>query len=386
MRDAKSARYIPLGHRPVRTTPSSSCSSGQTRDHEKLWNIAHRYNPRSWKPIAEKGQQTLRVMTYNLLANSLAQGEPKFQNGHVPDPREWTERRKQLLQEIGAAQAEVICVQELDESDHEGHFGKTLRGNGYQSVFKKRRSDMKYGFAIFHQNDRTTLVRECPIPCPQREVVRGIEDAGVMLVLDVAEVLTGDFNASPDSHLIKYVLEGSANFAQMPAEDFSSPAHTVSWNVGSGHLEMVGRFKTETLNLRDAVKAPTYATSEEGHWSMIKGYWEDMDDPVVDHTLHLSSVYDLGNAVDYIFHGAVMGYPRLEVVSRLELPERLARLKAGLPAAHFGSDHFALAAEFRFADEVDGLDEVEEEMGGVLEEVEVEVVKEGETMAQALSI
>ena len=172
----------------------------------------------------------------------------------------------------------------------------------------------------------------------------------------------------------------------MPAEEFSSPAHAVSWNVGSGHLEMVGRFKTETLNLRDAVKAPTYATSEEGHWSMIKGYWEDMDDPVVDHTLHLSSVYDLGNTVDYIFHGAVMGHSRLEVVSRLELPRRLARLKAGLPAAHFGSDHFALAAEFRFVDEVDGLGEVGEEVGGVLEEVEVEVVKEGETMAQALSI
>ncbi len=45
----------------------------------------------------------------------------------------------------------------------------------------------------------------------------------------------------------------------------------------------------------------------------------------------------------------------LEVVARLELPDRLALLKGGLPAGHLGSDHFALGAKFRIADGVLGL-------------------------------
>ncbi|CAO3566231.1 unnamed protein product [Mortierella alpina] len=61
-----------------------------------------------------------------------------------------------------------------------------------------------------------------------------------------------------------------------------------------------------------------------------------------------------------------------------------ASLKAGLPAAHIGSDHFALAAEFRFVDEVDGVEETGEELNGAVEELEVEVVKTGELMAHVL--
>ncbi|KAF9570952.1 Protein angel 2 [Mortierella alpina] len=420
MRDLKNTRFEPLGHRPVRTT---SRPSTQTQVHQDLRAIASHFNPRSWENIGQQGRHTLRVMTYNLLSNNLAQVDPRLRNNrYIPDPTVWALRRNLLLNEIGAINADIICVQELDEVDHEGHFGATVRGQGYESTFKKRKSTLDHGFAIFYRTERTTLVRECPIPCPQREVVQGIEDAGVMLVLDVAEgaktrrvcvgtthivsdgnqgfrklgqivalistaealmkedpcmplILTGDFNAYPTSQLIKYVLEGTANFAQMPAEDFWKSSHVVvPQDVQRRHQEMVGRFKTETLNLRDAVKAPAFAASTEGHWSLIKGYWEDMEDPVVDHTLHLSSVYDMGNIVDFIFYGAMIGHPRLEAVSRLVLPRQLARLKAGLPGSHFGSDHFALAAEFRFADEVDGVDGVGEEVGGAVEEPKVELV------------
>ncbi|KAF9946432.1 Protein angel 2, partial [Mortierella alpina] len=130
----------------------------------------------------------LRVVTYNLLSNKLAQKDPKFQRDvHVPDPTVWAQRRALLLDEIQTIKADVVCVQELDEPEHEGDFGVAIRKQGYQSTFKKRTSNVLHGFAIVHRSGRTTLVRECPIPCPQRKTIRGMEDAGAMLVLDVAE-------------------------------------------------------------------------------------------------------------------------------------------------------------------------------------------------------
>ncbi|KAF9570951.1 hypothetical protein EC968_001141 [Mortierella alpina] len=72
----------------------------------------------------------------------------------------------------------------------------------------------------------------------------------------------------------------AANFAQMPAENFSKPLHVViPQEIQNTALEMVSKFKAETLSLRDAVKAPTFALSAERHWSMIKDYWEDMEAP-----------------------------------------------------------------------------------------------------------
>ncbi|KAF9943670.1 hypothetical protein BGZ72_003578, partial [Mortierella alpina] len=52
------------------------------------------------------------------------------------------------------------------------------------SSFKRRNSDHRHGFAIFYKDNRATLVSECPIPFPQGEV-EGVENPGVMLVLDV---------------------------------------------------------------------------------------------------------------------------------------------------------------------------------------------------------
>lgn len=79
-------------------------------------------------------------------------------------------------------------------------------------------------------------------------------------------------------------------------------------------------------------------------------------DTVVSHLMHAASVYNLNTIMSFIFHGAIVGGRQSEVVSRLELHERLARLKTGLPARHLGSDHFALGAEFRITDRVAGLE------------------------------
>ncbi|KAF9943730.1 hypothetical protein BGZ72_003467, partial [Mortierella alpina] len=81
--------------------------------------------------------------------------------------------------------SDVVCVQELDQGDYDGDFGTEMVALGYGgSSFRRRNPDYQHGFAIFYNDNRATLISECPIPFPQGEV-GGVENPGVMLILEV---------------------------------------------------------------------------------------------------------------------------------------------------------------------------------------------------------
>ncbi|KAF9952630.1 Glucose-repressible alcohol dehydrogenase transcriptional effector [Mortierella alpina] len=317
----------------------------------------------------------LTVVSYNLLSNTLAMiGDTFRKNAHVPDPLQWESRRALLLTEIEGMDADVLCLQELDEPDYDGHLGTRIRELGYCSVYSKRSSDHVHGFAVFYKFTRVKLVDKFFVPCPNKNVVNGVERAGILLVVDVEDVLTGDMNSTADSLVLEYVLKGLVDLSSVAEENFSwSRSPFSSGPVDENHLSRVKVFKSETLELRDLVPpmasaypkakrskswtadpvdfaAPVvsaYVPKSETLRHMIKTH-RDLEDHIVTHPLQLKSVYNL-QIVDFILYGEMTGCaPRLELVSRLELSARLVQLKAGLPAAYLGSDHYAIGAQYRF--------------------------------------
>ncbi|CAO3574929.1 unnamed protein product [Mortierella alpina] len=60
-----------------------------------------------------------------------------------------------------------------------------MAASGYAGVFQKRGRDLPYGCDIL-KKARVTPVRECPVPCPQGQLVKDIDHAGVLLVVKVA--------------------------------------------------------------------------------------------------------------------------------------------------------------------------------------------------------
>ncbi|KAF9271552.1 hypothetical protein BGZ68_003380, partial [Mortierella alpina] len=120
-------------------------------------------------------------------------------------------------------------------------------------------------------------------------------------------VLTGDMNAISGSLLIEYLLRGSVDLAVMPEEDFSrEPFGKPSSRIIQRHRERVKAFKEETWALRGLVPpkasayppsprtlaAPmpsTFAPKVEELRHMIKIH-RDLEDDVVAHPLHLTSV------------------------------------------------------------------------------------------------
>ncbi|KAF9274497.1 hypothetical protein BGZ68_000635 [Mortierella alpina] len=272
--------------------------------------------------------------------------------------------------------------------------------------------------------DRITLIHSYAVPCPDGTIIDGIDCAGLVVVLDIAEgdevrrvcvatthivctslrgfkklgqimavlsaakvllrrnlamplILTGDMNALAGSLLMEYIVKGSVNLLAMPEEDFARvPLGRPSSTVSERHRDRVKEFKKETWGLRDLVApgalaypkairtrprtsgqedlaapvATTFAPKVDALRHMIKTH-RDLEDDVVAHPLHLSSVYDVPSIPDFIFHGEIMGCsPRLELAARLVLPDLLLQLKSGLPAAHLGSDHLAIGAKYRFRD------------------------------------
>ncbi|KAF9972666.1 hypothetical protein BGZ75_001432, partial [Mortierella antarctica] len=222
------------------------------------------------------------------------------------------------------------------------------------------------------------LVRQCPVPSPDETI---IQNAGVMLVLEVslgrrkrqvcvatAHILNGcdadlrklgqlvSIMAAAEIQLRKdpavpLILTGDFNFKlDSPLFEFLTTGRTrIDWS----HSNAVARkFKLETWEVREVADSSSFAAT----------VLDDVRSREVSHSVRTASVYDLRNIVDHILYGKAAGVgPRLEAVSRLELPESLAQLKNGLPGANLGSDHFALAAKFCFLDEAGEVEEMEED-------------------------
>ncbi|KAF9957204.1 hypothetical protein BGZ72_002085 [Mortierella alpina] len=93
----------------------------------------------------------MSVVLYNLLSNTPAQETPSSRGHYAPDLIEWTGKRTLLLEEIATYDSDIVCVQELDESDYEGDFGTSTVALSYDGkVFKKRNTAVNHGFCIFY--------------------------------------------------------------------------------------------------------------------------------------------------------------------------------------------------------------------------------------------
>ncbi|KAG9319750.1 hypothetical protein KVV02_003200 [Mortierella alpina] len=318
----------------------------------------------------------LSVVSYNLLSNTLAQTDSKFDEAvYAPELLDWTARRTRLLDELAGYNSDVVCLQELDKGDYDGVFGARMVALGYGGkVFKKRNTRFEHGMAIFYKLDRVKVIRDCPIPFPQGKV-EGVENPGIMLLLEVGAeeqrvcvatthipcndsqgglrkvgqvmallsaaralmeknwsmpfILTGDFNAHLRDAIIKFIRSGSVDLKRIRENKVRAPDSALS------------EFKAQTQVMRGVFTPSTSVSKADKPEAEMPS---EVMKPSKAEELHnmIKSGKDLMDTV--VVH-----------VSRLELPDGLAQLKAGLPAVNLGSDHFALGAKFRIADRVIGL-------------------------------
>ncbi|KAG9325324.1 hypothetical protein KVV02_006964 [Mortierella alpina] len=291
----------------VSTSASTSVSTGVVTSTPKQ-TIMHRVltlmlesvpQYRGWE-ILSKQEASLSVLRYNLLSHTLATTGGRFHKDlHVPNPLHWPTRMAILLDEIAAMDTDIVCVQELDEVHYHNDFGTRMDGLGYKGVYSKRQSRFAHGIAMFYRISRVMVIKALSVPCPKKPILRGIEQAGLLLVLDVVNerkvqrvcvatthivcshdrgfkkigqvlaiisaakavmrkdpsmplIFTGDMNAQAGSLVTEFVARGSVDLSSMPEAEFSRrPVGRRMRAVDQQHLEQVKEFKKQTWELRD---------------------------------------------------------------------------------------------------------------------------------------
>ncbi|KAF9277440.1 hypothetical protein BGZ68_009299 [Mortierella alpina] len=289
---------------------------------------------------------------------------------------------------------DICCFQELDREDFRNIFKPRMKELGYDGFFQKRHDELKHGCALFYRRIKVALVYRSHVFCdwieiPQFAGVLGIFDIdlghekryvcvgtthlvhsgnrnfiklGQVLALTAAAealikrnpsiplILCGDFNSKPCSLIVDYVTRGFADLSVAEETFFSMP--TARWMqnyVSDVDLRKIAIFKRQTrhLRLRKAF-SPLLPTKGDALRDIIRSRMDEKDG-VIQHSLRLSSVYNNFDTVDFIFYGQPDGSKaRLEPVARLKVYDAFLLHRIGLPAAHFGSDHYALGAQFRF--------------------------------------
>lgn len=108
---------------------------------------------------------TFTVLSYNVLSDLYATSD--MYSYCPPWALAWTYRKQNLLREIVAYHADILCLQEVQSDHYEEFFAPELEKHGYTGVYKKKTGEVYTGSvyvidgcATFFRRDRFSLVKK----------------------------------------------------------------------------------------------------------------------------------------------------------------------------------------------------------------------------------
>lgn len=133
-----------------------------------------------------EGGIPLKIMTYNLLAQTLIRRSMFPDNGRI---LKWTVRSKPLYQEVKYYDCDIICMQEMDYSNYQKFWTARMKELGYEGHFN-RNQNKSHGVAIFFRKSMFAMIDHMHI---QYDIIEtaGIEprtttqNVGIVLALSL---------------------------------------------------------------------------------------------------------------------------------------------------------------------------------------------------------
>ena len=133
--------------------PSSSVANGYhttSTSYERRW-IPKRPTELVSRPLGGGGP-CFSVVTYNVLAQELIQKNPELYTHCPSDLLDWEYRKHNLLRELEESDAEVICLQEVQEEHYSSWYKPQLAYRGYEGLYQKRTGKHLDGCALFYKS------------------------------------------------------------------------------------------------------------------------------------------------------------------------------------------------------------------------------------------
>ncbi|GAX83499.1 hypothetical protein CEUSTIGMA_g10924.t1 [Chlamydomonas eustigma] len=344
------------------------------------------------------------LLTYNLLADLYAKGD--FSNTCPAWSLHWQYRKQNLLRELLAYKADILCLQEVQSDHYSDFWAPELSKAGYMPIYKKKTtelySDNKLvidGCATFFRKDRFSLVKKYEVefnkaalslaesfqnPSQKKSALNRLlkDNVALIAVLEVIEpngidaasrrtlicVANTHIHANPELSDVKLwqvhtLLKGlekiadSANIPMLVAGDFNStpgsPAHALltQGKVDAAAVDSIDplRFLKDQMLSHKLPLSSAYskmAEASNAHDAKLAKQKQRLD-PKLHEPLFTNLTKDFRGTLDYILYtsNSLMPTAVLELPSEVEV----AAPNEQMPNAQYSSDHLALMTEFQYA-------------------------------------
>lgn len=343
------------------------------------------------------------LLTYNLLADLYAKAD--FAYNCPAWSLHWQYRKRNLLRELLAYKADILCLQEVQSDHYLDFWAPELAKAGYMAIYKKKTTELytenKYaidGCATFFKRDRFALVKKYEVefnkaalslaesfsnPNQKKSALNRLlkDNVALIAVLEAIEPGTPDaatrrtlicvanthIHANPELNDVKLwqvhtLLKGlekiaaSADIPMLVAGDFNSvpgsPAHSLltKGKVDAAAVDSIDplRFLKDQKLLHTLPLTSAYSTiwdASNAHDAKLAKQKQRLD-PKLHEPNFTNITRDFRGTLDYILYTNNSLVP----TAVLELPADADVVAANeqMPNAQYSSDHLALLSEFQY--------------------------------------
>ncbi|XP_077537883.1 protein angel isoform X1 [Haemaphysalis longicornis] len=166
------------------------------------------------------GDLVFTVLSYNVLAQGLLEDNPYLYQHCRQEVLSWPLRRHNLLAELREADADVLCLQELQEDHYETDFKPELEKMGYGCLYKRRTGNKHDGCGIFYRKSVFELDRFQAVEYSRSDVT--VLDRDNVALIAMLKPVAGKGNFGSDfrlcvstTHLLFNPRRGDIKLAQL---------------------------------------------------------------------------------------------------------------------------------------------------------------------------
>ena len=218
IREPTSVMFRPRGRgfsrfpRPPPPPPSYFCYEGLRRHWERV-------RPVDSRSAIHQTIDSLTVATYNTLSDEQSRLNSSLYR-HLPGYiLSWPHRSRLLMQEMVYFNADILCLQEIDEAHYYDFFRRRLSDYGYLGWYKRRTGDKPDGCAIFWKCNLLGRALIRPVEFKVYEVpVLDRDNVGLIVILKLRQSSQSSFPLAicvATTHLLFNAKRGDVKLAQL---------------------------------------------------------------------------------------------------------------------------------------------------------------------------
>ncbi|XP_004568472.2 protein angel homolog 2 isoform X1 [Maylandia zebra] len=160
------------------------------------------------------------VMSYNILSQQLLEDNAYLYRHCDPDVLPWEYRLHNLLAEIQHHNADILCLQEVQEDHYENQIKPALQALGYHCEYKKRTGKKPDGCAVVFKTSRFSLLSSNPVEFFRPgDTLLDRDNVGLVVLLrpnkSFSHLNPSSFICVANTHLLYNPRRGDIKLAQL---------------------------------------------------------------------------------------------------------------------------------------------------------------------------